>query len=61
MVFAFILFFICYLPVDNGLHEIQVFLSRVDYFICTWYEVYLLDCYKGRIVKRVVIDRCIRG
>lgn len=33
MVFAFILFFICYLPVDNGLHEIQVFLSHVDYFI----------------------------
>lgn len=60
MVFAFILFFICYLPVDNGLHEIQVFLSRVDYFIRVR-EVYLLDCYKGRIVKRVVIDRCIRG
>lgn len=60
MVFAFILFFICYLPVDNGLHEIQVFLSRVDYFIRVR-EVYLLDCYKGRIVKRMVIDRCIRG
>lgn len=60
MVFAFVLFFICYLPVDNGLYEIQVFLSRVDYFIRVR-EVYLLDCYKGRIVKRVVIDRCIRG